>query len=95
MKNNDGRKPLALVFCGFRLFLPALLKSRSDLCKSKTTSIVRNATGSSGDLRVRAMVAFLEKHSPGISPSYRECMPARSGRNTSRRVAGNSETIAL
>jgi hypothetical protein len=72
MKNNDGRKPLALVFCGFRLFLPALLKSRSDLCKSKTTSIVSNATGSSGDLRVRAMVAFLEKHKPKSCRQFRD-----------------------
>jgi hypothetical protein len=43
MKNNHATKTLALVFCAFLLFLPALLYSQINFYTDKSITIVRDA----------------------------------------------------
>ena len=66
----------ALIF-----LIPGLTFGQSDFYQGKTIRIIhgRNA-GGSGDLRVRAMVPFLQKYIPGNPTIIHEFMPGGGGR---------------
>jgi tripartite-type tricarboxylate transporter receptor subunit TctC len=61
--------------------LPDFLYAQADFYKGKTIRIIhgRNA-GGSGDLRVRALVPFLQKYIPGNPTIVHEFMPGGGGR---------------
>jgi tripartite-type tricarboxylate transporter receptor subunit TctC len=65
------------------VLLPDLVSAQADFYKGKTIRIVhgRNA-GGSGDLRVRALVPFLQKYIPGNPTIVHEFMPGGGGRKT-------------
>jgi tripartite-type tricarboxylate transporter receptor subunit TctC len=76
--------------------LPGLLYAQSDFYKGKTIRIVqgRNA-GGSGDLRVKALVPFLQKYIPGNPTIVQEYMPGGGGRKAGNFIFGSAPPDGL
>src|SRR6185295_9531459 len=67
--------------------LPELLYSQSDFYRGKTIRMVHGRdAGGSGDLRVKALVPFLQKYIPGNPSIVHEFMP--EGRQLYFRLGG-------
>jgi tripartite-type tricarboxylate transporter receptor subunit TctC len=81
MKTKFISRILSLVIFAWLVFPTTLVFSQADFYKGKTIRIVhgRNA-GGSGDLRVRALVPFLQKYIPGNPTIVHEFMPGGGGR---------------
>jgi hypothetical protein len=77
-------------------FIPALTFSQSNFYQGKTIRIIhgRNA-GGSGDLRVRAMVPFLQKYIPGNPTIIHEFMPGGGGRKTANYIFASAAPDGL
>lgn len=78
------------------LFLPSTLFGQSDFYQGKTIRIIqgRNA-GGSGDLRVRAMVPFLQKYIPGNPTIVQEYMPGGGGQKAGNFIYGQAKPDGL
>lgn len=83
MKTKFTSRILTSVIFGWLVFPTTLVFAQADFYKGKTIRIVhgRNA-GGSGDLRVRALVPFLQKYIPGNPTIVHEFMPGGGGRKT-------------
>jgi tripartite-type tricarboxylate transporter receptor subunit TctC len=78
------------------VLLPGFLYAGADFYKGKTLRIVhgRNA-GGSGDLRVKAMVPFLQKYIPGNPTIVHEFMPGGGGRKAANFIFGSAAPDGL
>lgn len=96
MKIEAGTTTLCLAFIAHLVFLPTLLYSQSEFYKGKTIRIVqgRNA-GGSGDLRVKAMVPFLQKYIPGNPTIIQEYMPGGGGRKAGNFIFASAKPDGL
>lgn len=78
------------------VLLPGFLYAQADFYKGKTIRIIhgRNA-GGSGDLRVKAMVPFLQKYIPGSPTIIHEFMPGGGGRKAANYIFGSAAPDGL
>ena len=76
--------------------LPDFLYAQADFYKGKTIRIIhgRNA-GGSGDLRVKALVPFLQKYIPGNPIIVHEFMPGGGGRKVGNYIYGSAAADGL
>jgi len=83
--------PVALMF-----LTPALTFAQSNFYQGKTIRIIhgRNA-GGSGDLRVKALVPFLQKYIPGAPTIVHEFMPGGGGRKAANYIFGSAAPDGL
>ena len=66
---------------------PAAVFSQSDFYRGKTITIIQGRDpGGTGDLRVRAMMPFLQKYIPGNPTIINEFMPGGGGRKAANHV---------
>jgi len=88
-KKNSFRLPfeagiLALFIC---LILPAYAFSQSPFYRGKTITIIQGRSpGGTGDLRVRALIPFLQKYIPGNPTIVAEYMPGGGGRKAANHI---------
>ena len=80
------------------VMLPDFLYSQSDFYRGKTIRMVHGRdAGGSGDLRVKALVPFLQKYIPGNPTIVHEFMPGGGGRKftvvTDRVVIGDRDEV--
>ena len=77
-----------LGLCGMMLgLLPSFSYSQSDFYAGKTvTQVATTAPGGTGDLRVKAMLPFLKKHSPGNPTVVIQYMDGGGGRKGANHV---------
>src|SRR5215475_8097117 len=69
------------------IILSDTLFSQSDFFKGKTITIVQGRDpGGTGDMRVRAMIPFLQKYIPGNPSVVSEYMPGGGGRKAANHV---------
>jgi len=69
------------------MVLPGILFPQSDFYQGKTVTIVQGRDpGGTGDMRVRAMIPFLQKHIPGNPNIVSEYMPGGGGRKAANHV---------
>jgi tripartite-type tricarboxylate transporter receptor subunit TctC len=84
-KRASGAFFVAFIAC--LIVLPAAVFSQSDFYKGKTITIVQGRDpGGTGDLRVRAMMPFLQRHIPGNPTIINEFMPGGGGRKAANHV---------
>ena len=78
------------------VLLPDFLYAQADFYKGKTIRIIhgRNA-GGSGDLRVKALVPFLQKYIPGNPTIVHEFMPGGGGRKVGNYIYGSAAADGL
>jgi tripartite-type tricarboxylate transporter receptor subunit TctC len=70
--------------------------SQADFFKGKTITIIQGRDpGGSGDLRVRAIMPFLQKHIPGNPTVISEYMPGGGGRKAANHVFRSSRPDGL
>src|SRR5512145_155315 len=82
---------VALIF-----FIPALTFAQSNFYEGKTIRIIHGRDpGGSGDLRIRAMVPFLQKYIPGKPTIVHEFMPGGGGRKTANYIFGSAAPDGL
>jgi tripartite-type tricarboxylate transporter receptor subunit TctC len=80
-------KAFVIVVFAYFIALPGTLFSQSDFFKGKTISIVQGRDpGGTGDMRVRAMIPFLQKYIPGNPNVVSEYMPGGGGRKAANHV---------
>jgi hypothetical protein len=78
------------------VFLPAWLFSETDFYRGKTIRIIHGRdAGGSGDLRVKAMVPFLQKYIPGNPTIVNEYMPGGGGRKAANYIFGAARPDGL
>jgi hypothetical protein len=78
------------------VFLPARLFSEIDFYRGKTIRIIHGRdAGGSGDLRVKAMVPFLQKYIPGNPTIVNEYMPGGGGRKAANYIFGAARPDGL
>ena len=78
------------------LLMPALAFAQSNFYQGKTIRIVHGRNpGGSGDLRVKAMVSFLQKYIPGNPTIVHEFMPGGGGRKTANYIFGSAAPDGL
>jgi tripartite-type tricarboxylate transporter receptor subunit TctC len=77
-------------------FTPAFVSAQGNFYQGKTIKIVhgRNA-GGSGDLRVKAMVPFLQKYIPGNPTIVHEFMPGGGGRKAANFIFNSAPRDGL
>src|ERR687895_1136669 len=78
------------------IFLPVVTFAQGNFYQGKTIRIIhgRNA-GGSGDLRVRALVPFLQKYIPGNPTIVHEFMPGGGGRKAGNYIFGSAAPDGL
>lgn len=80
-----GRFLIAL--CAQLMLLPGVLFAQSDFYKGKTITIIQGRDpGGTGDMRVRAMIPFVQKYTPGNPSIVSEYMPGGGGRKAANYV---------
>jgi tripartite-type tricarboxylate transporter receptor subunit TctC len=78
------------------LVLPDVLYAQSDFYRGKTIRIVHGRdAGGSGDLRVKALVPFLQKYIPGNPTIVNEFMPGGGGRKAANYIYGSAAADGL
>jgi tripartite-type tricarboxylate transporter receptor subunit TctC len=78
---------LLVAFITHLVVLPSAVFSQSDFYRGKTITIVQGRDpGGTGDLRVRAMMPFLQKYIPGNPTIINEFMPGGGGRKAANHV---------
>jgi tripartite-type tricarboxylate transporter receptor subunit TctC len=76
--------------------LPDVLDAQSDFYRGKTIRIVHGRdAGGSGDLRVKALVPFLQKYIPGSPTIVNEFMPGGGGRKAANYIYGSAAPDGL
>ena len=67
--------------------LPDPVFSQADFYRGKTITMIQGRDpGGTGDLRVKAMMAFLQKHIPGNPTVISEYMPGGGGRKAANHI---------
>src|SRR5262245_54468699 len=78
------------------VLLPDFLYAQSDFYRGKTIRIVHGRdAGGSGDLRVKALVPFLQKYIPGNPTIVHEFMPGGGGRKAGNYIFGSATPDGL
>ncbi|HEX2230470.1 MAG TPA: hypothetical protein VHM64_25340 [Candidatus Binatia bacterium] len=78
------------------LLLPKTGFSQSDFYRGKTIRIVHGRdAGGSGDLRVKALVPFMQKYIPGNPTIIHEFMPGGGGRKAANHIFGSAPPDGL
>ena len=78
------------------LLLPGRLQAQADFYRGKTIRIVHGRdAGGSGDLRVKALVPFLQKHIPGNPTIIHEFMPGGGGRKAGNYIFNSAPPDGL
>src|SRR5262245_33586913 len=78
------------------VLLPDFLCAQSDFYRGKTIRIVHGRdAGGSGDLRVKALVPFLQKYIPGNPTIDHEFMPGGGGRKAGNYIFGSATPDGL
>ena len=78
------------------VMLPDFLYSQSDFYRGKTIRMVHGRdAGGSGDLRVKALVPFLQKYIPGNPTVVHEFMPGGGGRKAGNYIFGSAAPDGL
>jgi tripartite-type tricarboxylate transporter receptor subunit TctC len=96
MKTKIVTRVLGSVFLVQLGLLPISGYSQSDFYKGKTIRIVQGRNpGGSGDLRVRALVPFLQKYIPGNPTIVQEYMPGGGGRKAGNFVFESAKPDGL
>jgi tripartite-type tricarboxylate transporter receptor subunit TctC len=81
MKKRNATGAVSLALFASLAFLPPSVFAQTDFYKGKTIRMVQGRNpGGSGDLRVRAMIPFLQKYIPGSPTIVQEYMPGGGGR---------------
>jgi len=76
-----------LAFSACFIVLPTAVFSQSDFYRGKTITIIQaRDPGGTGDLRVRAMMPFLQKYIPGNPTIVNDFMPGGGGRKAANHV---------
>jgi tripartite-type tricarboxylate transporter receptor subunit TctC len=76
--------------------LPDLLYAQADFYKDKTIRIIHGRNpGGSGDLRVKALVPFLQKYIPGHPTIVHEFMPGGGGRKVGNYIFNSAPADGL
>jgi hypothetical protein len=76
--------------------LPNIGFSQSDFYRGKTIRIVHGRdAGGSGDLRVKALVPFMQKYIPGNPTIIHEFMPGGGGRKAANHIFGSAPPDGL
>jgi tripartite-type tricarboxylate transporter receptor subunit TctC len=76
--------------------VPVMTFAQSDFYQGKTIRIIHGRNpGGSGDLRVKAMVPFLQKYIPGNPTIVHEFMPGGGGRKTANYIFGSAAPDGL
>src|SRR5882724_1354209 len=80
-------KAILVALFAHLIILPGRLFSQSDFYKGKTITIIQGRDpGGTGDMRVRAMIPFLQKYTPGNPNIVSEYMPGGGGRKAANHV---------
>src|SRR6266498_1400569 len=91
--------PLLLVVIVAGLVLPSMAPQKSaadEFYKGKTIIIIQGrAPGGTGDIRIRAVMPFLQKHIPGNPTIVSEFMPGAGGRKAANHIFKNAEPDGL
>jgi hypothetical protein len=78
------------------LFQPSLVFSQADFYKGKTIRIIHGRNpGGSGDLRVKAMIPFMQKYIAGNPTIVHEFMPGGGGRKAANYIFGSAAPDGL
>jgi hypothetical protein len=89
-------KVFFIVVLAHFIILPGTLFSQSDFFKGKTITIVQGRDpGGTGDMRVRAMIPFLQKYIPGNPSVVSEYMPGGGGRKAANHVYRSARSDGL
>jgi tripartite-type tricarboxylate transporter receptor subunit TctC len=84
----------AISFC--LMALPDIAFSQADFFRGKTVTIIQGRDpGGTGDLRVKAIMSFLQKHIPGNPTVISEYMPGGGGRKAANHVFRSSRPDGL
>ncbi|HXV78657.1 MAG TPA: hypothetical protein VEG60_02150 [Candidatus Binatia bacterium] len=76
--------------------LPSAVFSQSDFYRGKTITIIQGRDpGGTGDLRVRAIMPFLQKYIPGNPTIVNEFMPGGGGRKAANHVFSSARPDGL
>jgi tripartite-type tricarboxylate transporter receptor subunit TctC len=96
MKRNIGNWIVGLGLLTALTELPGIAYAQADFYKGKTIRIIhgRNA-GGSGDLRVKALVPFLQKYIPGSPTIVHEFMPGGGGRKVGNFIYASAPADGL
>ena len=87
MRTNCLVGGFLIAFCAELMLLPGSLFAQSDFYKGKTITIIQGRDpGGTGDMRVRAMIPFLQKYTPGNPNIVSEYMPGGGGRKAANHV---------
>jgi tripartite-type tricarboxylate transporter receptor subunit TctC len=87
---------LCFVVLSQLVLLTDFLYSQSDFYRGKTLRIVHGRdAGGSGDLRVKALVPFLQKYIPGNPTIVHEFMPGGGGRKAGNYIYGSATPDGL
>jgi hypothetical protein len=96
MKVNHPALIFLFALLTYSVFLPTSLFSQTDFYQGKTVRIIHGRDpGGSGDLRVKAMVPFLQKYIPGNPIFVNEYMPGGGGRKTANYIFGAARPDGL
>jgi hypothetical protein len=78
------------------LFQPSVVFSQADFYKGKTIRIIHGRNpGGSGDLRVKAMIPFMQKYIAGNPTIVHEFMPGGGGRKAANYIFGSAAPDGL
>lgn len=92
MKSKTGRSKISVavgmaVLVSFLLMAPVETLSQTPFFQGKTITIVQGRDpGGTGDMRVRAMVPFLQKHIPGNPMIVNEYVPGGGSRKAANQI---------
>jgi hypothetical protein len=85
-----------LIAVVIQLFFPTWLFSQTDFYQGKTIRLIHGRDpGGSGDLRVKAMVPFLQKYIPGNPMFVNEYMPGGGGRKAANYIFAGARPDGL
>lgn len=81
MRKGNATRSLGVTLFALMMIWPASVFCQADFYKGKTIRMIQGRNpGGSGDLRVRAMLPFLQKYIPGNPTIIQEYMPGGGGR---------------
>jgi tripartite-type tricarboxylate transporter receptor subunit TctC len=89
-------RTLSLALFAWILFQPSVVFPQADFYKGKTIRIIHGRNpGGSGDLRVKAMIPFMQKYIAGNPTIVHEFMPGGGGRKAANYIFGSAAPDGL